>query len=86
MGESADTGEVVSRAGNRLVNLAGLPAPRAGTRCVVSRLGAQLGQRSWDRVPGRQWPRKVYPVFHAGDSPVIPDLRLGAESVPSRRQ
>lgn len=49
-------------------------------------LGVQLGQRSWDRAPGRQWPRQVYPVFYAGDSLVVPDLRLGAESVPSHRQ
>lgn len=48
-------------------------------------LGVQLGQRSWDRAPGRQWPRQVYPVFYAGDSLIIPDLRLGAESVPSHR-
>jgi len=49
-------------------------------------LGVQLGQRSWDRTPGQQWPRQVYPVFHAGDGLIVPDLRLGAESVPSQRQ
>jgi hypothetical protein len=50
-------------------------------------LGVQLGQRSWDRTPGQRWPEKVYPVFHTGgDTLVIPDLQLGAESVPSRRK
>lgn len=49
-------------------------------------VGVQLGQRSWDRAPGRQWPRQVYPVFYGGDSLVVPDLRLGAESVPSHRK
>jgi hypothetical protein len=49
-------------------------------------LGVQLGQRAWERVPGQRWPGKMDPVFHAGDSLVIPDLRLGAESVPSQRQ
>ena len=48
-------------------------------------LGVQVGQRSWDRTPGRQWPQQVYPVFHAGDRLVVPDLQLGAESVPSQR-
>jgi hypothetical protein len=48
-------------------------------------LGVQLGQRSWDRTSGRQWPQKVYPLFHADDSLVVPDLQLGAESVPSQR-
>ena len=49
-------------------------------------LGVQLGQRSWDRTSERQWPQQVYPVMYAGDSLVIPDLQLGAESVPSQRQ
>ncbi len=48
-------------------------------------LGVQLGQRSWDRTSGRQWPRQVYPVFHAGDHLAIPDLQPGAGSVPSQR-
>ena len=48
-------------------------------------LGVQLGQRSWDRTAGQQWPRQVYPVFYAGDQLVVPDLRLGADSVPSHR-
>ena len=41
-------------------------------------LGVQLGQRSWDRTSGQQWPQQVYPVLYAGDSLVIPDLQLGA--------
>jgi hypothetical protein len=49
-------------------------------------LGVQLGQRAWERAPGQRWPERVYPVFHAGGSLVIPDLQLGAESVPSQRQ
>ena len=49
-------------------------------------LGVQLGQRSWDRKGGQQWPQQVYPVLYAGDSLVIPDLQLGAGSVPSQRQ
>jgi hypothetical protein len=48
-------------------------------------LGVQLGQRSWERKPGQQWPERVYPVFHAGTQLVVPDLRLGADSVPSQR-
>ena len=48
-------------------------------------LGVQLGQRSWDRTPGQHWPPKVYPVVHTGDRLVVPDLRLGAEAVPSQR-
>jgi len=48
-------------------------------------LGVQLGQRSWDRTPSQQWPRQVYPVFHAGGRLVVPALQLGAGSVPSRR-
>jgi hypothetical protein len=49
-------------------------------------LGVQLGQRAWERVPGQRWPENVYPAYHAGDSLVIPDLQLGAESVPSQRR
>ena len=49
-------------------------------------LGVQLGQRSWERRPGQQWPQQVYPVFHTGDQLVIPDVPLGAESVPSQRR
>lgn len=45
-------------------------------------LGVQLGQRA----PGQRWPENVYPVYHVGDSLVIPDLQLGAESVPSQRR
>jgi hypothetical protein len=48
-------------------------------------LGVQLGQRSWDRTPGQQWPQQVYPAYHDGDRLVVPDLRLGAQSVPARR-
>ena len=48
-------------------------------------LGVQLGQRSWDRTAGRQWPRQAYPLFYVGDRLVVPDLRLGADSVPSHR-
>jgi hypothetical protein len=48
-------------------------------------LGVQLGQRSWERRPGQQWPQLVYPVFHTGTQLVVPDLRLGAGSVPSQR-
>jgi hypothetical protein len=48
-------------------------------------LGVQLGQRSWERRPGQQWPQQVYPVFHAGTQLVVPDLPLGAASVPSQR-
>jgi len=48
-------------------------------------LGVQLGQRSWDRTTSQQWPQQVYPVFYAGDRLVVPDLRLGADSVPSHR-
>ena len=48
-------------------------------------LGVQLGQRSWDRTSSQQWPQQVYPVFHAGDRLVVPDLQLGAGSVPSQR-
>ncbi len=49
-------------------------------------LGVQLGQRSWDRTGGQRWPQQVYPVLYACDSLVIPDLQLGAGSVPSQRQ
>jgi hypothetical protein len=49
-------------------------------------LGIQLGQRSWERRHGRQWPQHVYPAYHDGDRLVVPDLQLGAQSVPSRRQ
>ena len=49
-------------------------------------LGVQLGQRSWERRPGQQWPQLVYPVFHTGTQLVVPDLPLGAASVPSQRQ
>lgn len=49
-------------------------------------LGVQLGQRSADRMPGQRWPRQVYPVFYADDALVIPDLKLGSESVPAQRQ
>jgi hypothetical protein len=49
-------------------------------------LGVQLGQRSWERRPGQQWPQLVYPVFHTGTQLVVPDLPLGAGSVPSQRQ
>jgi hypothetical protein len=48
-------------------------------------LGVQLGQRSWDRTGGQQWPQQVYPLFHNGTRLVVPDLRLGADSVPSHR-
>jgi hypothetical protein len=48
-------------------------------------LGVQLGQRSWERRAGQQWPQQVYPVFHTGTQLVVPDLRLGADSVPSQR-
>ncbi|MGH3193899.1 MAG: hypothetical protein ACRDOL_42910, partial [Streptosporangiaceae bacterium] len=48
-------------------------------------LGVQLGQRSWDRAPGQPWPQQVYPAYHDGDRLVVPDLRLGAQSVPARR-
>lgn len=48
-------------------------------------LGVQLGQRSWERRPGQQWPKQVYPVFHTGSQLVVPDVRLGAGSVPSQR-
>jgi hypothetical protein len=48
-------------------------------------LGVQLGQRSQERRPGQQWPQQVYPVFYTGDRLVVPDLRLGADSVPSHR-
>ena len=48
-------------------------------------LGVQLGQRSWERRPGQQWPQQVYPVFHTGNHLVVPDLRLGSDSVPSQR-
>jgi hypothetical protein len=48
-------------------------------------VGVQLGQRSWERRPGQQWPQLVYPVFHTGTQLVVPDLPLGAASVPSQR-
>jgi hypothetical protein len=55
-------------------------------------LGVQLGQRSSEREPRQQWPQRVYPVFYTGDKLVpdadrlvVPDLRLGAGSVPSHR-
>ena len=49
-------------------------------------LGVQLGQRSSERRPGQQWPHHVYPAYHDGDRLAVPDLRLGAGSVPARRQ
>jgi hypothetical protein len=48
-------------------------------------LGVQMGQRSWDRTGGQQWPQRAYPLFHTGTRLVVPDLRLGADSVPSHR-
>jgi hypothetical protein len=42
-------------------------------------LGIQLGQRT------RTWPHRVYPVYFAGGQLVIPELMLGAESVPAER-
>lgn len=50
-------------------------------------LGIQLRQRSWDLTTGHRWPEHVYPAVHAGDNRrlIVPDLRLGADSVPSRR-
>jgi hypothetical protein len=50
-------------------------------------LGIQLRQRSWDLATGHRWPEHAYPAIHAGDNRrlIVPDLRLGADSVPSRR-
>ena len=61
-----------------------LLATRIPQELAVGR-GVQLGQRSWDRTPSQQWPQQVYPIFHAGDRLVVPDLQLGAETVPSQR-
>lgn len=50
-------------------------------------LGIQLRQRSWDLAAGHRWPERMYPAIYAGDSRrlTVPDLRLGADSVPSQR-
>jgi len=42
-------------------------------------VGIQLGQRA------RTWPRRMYPVNFSGGRLVVPDLRLGADSVPAER-
>jgi hypothetical protein len=42
-------------------------------------LGIQLGQRT------RDWPKCVYPVYFAGGQLVVPELMLGAESLPHER-
>jgi hypothetical protein len=42
-------------------------------------LGIQLGQRA------NAWPRHMYPVFYAHQRLVVPQLLLGAESVPTER-
>jgi hypothetical protein len=42
-------------------------------------LGIQLGQRT------RTWPRQVFPVYFAAGQLMVPNLRLGAESVPAER-
>lgn len=50
-------------------------------------LGIQLRQRSWDLAAGHRWPERMYPAIYAGDSRrlIVPDLRLGADSVPSQQ-
>jgi len=50
-------------------------------------LGIQLRQRSWDLASGHRWPEHVYPAMYAGDNRrlIVPDLRLGADSVPGQR-
>lgn len=42
-------------------------------------LGIRLGQRT------RTWPGRMYPVYFSGGRLIVPDLRLGAESVPTER-
>jgi hypothetical protein len=42
-------------------------------------LGIQLGQRR------HEWPMHAYPVYYAGRRLTVPDLRLGADSVPAER-
>jgi hypothetical protein len=42
-------------------------------------LGIQLGQRR------PEWPRHAYPVFYERGQLIVPDLRLGAESVATER-
>lgn len=52
---------------------------------VAVGLGVQLGQRAMELEPGQRWPRRVYPVFYTRSGLVVPNLRLGADSVPSQR-
>jgi hypothetical protein len=42
-------------------------------------LGIQLGQRA------HAWPRQAYPVYFVSERLVVPELMLGAESVPAER-
>lgn len=42
-------------------------------------LGVQLGQRT------REWPRRVYPVYYQHSILLVPELRLGAESIVGER-
>jgi hypothetical protein len=42
-------------------------------------LGIQLGQRR------RDWPGDVYPVYYENRRLVVPDLKLGTESIPAER-
>lgn len=52
---------------------------------VAVGLGVQLGQRAMELEPAERWPRRVYPVFYTAGGLVVPNLRLGADSVPAQR-
>ena len=68
---------VVEQAGDHRADVV-LLATRIPQELAVG-LGIQLGQRT------HSWPRNMYPVFFAHQRLVVPELKLGAESVPTER-
>jgi hypothetical protein len=72
----------------RLVNLTGQDCAHPGHVVLLAAripqelavgLGIQLGQRA------RSWPGSACPVYFSGGRLFVPDLRLGADSVPAER-